>query len=193
MAHFLLFAYISLHYFVMSDNAIVTRSTEFIVLNPRDTVLKAALSRLMHICFTALVGIEIWSCWNILSQDKLTSADRFINRSALDNRISPFRVHSAVSYMWIYCHYRSRQAFHVGILRRFTSLLFIATSMPFNQIRPNDQKYPTPAITLKKYSLRNKKRVTRNMVFLYGSYWSTFILGFLSSVNTLENFYATIL
>jgi len=37
---------------------------KLIVLYPRDTVLKATLSRLMHICYTAMAEIESW--WNIL-------------------------------------------------------------------------------------------------------------------------------
>lgn len=66
----------------------------------------------MRICYTAMAEIESWSWRNILSQDKLTNAKRFINRSVLDNRVSLFRVHFTVSYSQIYCGHRSGQAFH---------------------------------------------------------------------------------
>lgn len=99
-------------------------TVKLIVLHPYDTVLKATLSRLMHICYTAMAEIEGCSWRNILLRDKLTNTNRFINRSVLDNRVSLFRVHFTVSYSQIYCGYRFTQAFHIGIPRAYATVIY---------------------------------------------------------------------
>jgi len=99
----------------------------------RRAILKAVLSRLMHICYAAIAEIESQSWRNILSKDKLTNTNRFINRSVLDNRVSLFRVHFTVSYSQIYCGYRSEQAFHTDVPRAYFAY-HLASPYPINQI-----------------------------------------------------------
>lgn len=91
-----------------------------------------------------MVGLKDEAGRNIFSlslypRDKLTNTDCFINWSALDNRVSLFRVHFTESYSRIYCGHRSEQAFHRRTVR--SALLFPGVaSHTINQIFLNGPK-----------------------------------------------------